>query len=68
MDKGIGCHKSTAHVRMKGTLKGRTKRGQRPQSDMKQMPGRNSRQRRLVRGDLPLRTPRRGSGKSEQSQ
>ena len=25
----------------------------------------NSRQRRLVRGDLPLRTPRRGCGKSE---
>jgi hypothetical protein len=24
----------------------------------------DSRQRRLVRGDLPLRTPRRGSGKS----
>jgi hypothetical protein len=24
----------------------------------------NSRQRRLVHGDLPLRTPRRGSGKS----
>ena len=28
----------------------------------------NSRQRRLVRGDLPLRTPRRGSGKSGPSQ
>ena len=28
----------------------------------------NSRQRRLVREDLPLRTPRRGSGKSEPSQ
>jgi hypothetical protein len=25
----------------------------------------NSRQRRLVRGDLPLRTPRRGCGKSK---
>jgi hypothetical protein len=28
----------------------------------------NSRQRRLVREDLPLRTPRRGSGKSKPSQ
>ena len=28
----------------------------------------NSRQRRLVRGDLPLRTPRRGCGKSEPCQ
>ena len=27
-----------------------------------------SRQRRHVQGDLPLRTPQRGSGKSEQSQ
>jgi hypothetical protein len=28
----------------------------------------NSRQRRHVRADLPLRAPRRGSAKSEQSQ